>query len=590
MTTTTGSRATLTQTPAGPRDRRKVNSVVLLIATLAVMVVYFLPFLLLGSRSYITIHDNLDGEFVVNYLLVKTGTAFAFGSGAALGNIMNGLSRAALPSALNVGVLLFYIFSPAWAYIVNFILVHIVAFCGMFLLLRNHLLTEDRDYLLAGAISICFFLVPYYTTYGISVAGQPLLAYAFLNVRNGRRSWKDYLIIVLFSLWSDIALIAPFAVTALGLIMVIDWSRKHRLNKPFLGALTLLVACYAALQYPLIDSILGSHAWVSQRTAWNRWTDFSLSSNVRRTYELLCTTHYHTGSFATWPIIAAIVLALLLLIAKKRRAGMLDVLSITIAVICIEYGFYDWLARLAPASFNGSRFYFLLPALWMLVFALCLKELSRWKWLIPVIWFLVAIQAAMILKGNVEYRNNVSLLRGKQVYEPSFNRFYAEDLFGQIDKSIGKPKSSYRVVSIGMEPSVAQFNGFYTLDGYLTNYSLAYKHQFRKIIAKEIDKDAELRDYFDGWGNRCYVFSHETRFNTLCGGSTRYVLHDLDLDMDQFRAMGGEYVISAAYIEDSQRNGLALDKEFSSAHSFWHLYLYKVGEPDSGPNRRQIGR
>jgi hypothetical protein len=255
------------RTHAKLRAGRKSKSVALIVAVLTVMLAYFLPFLLLGSRSYITIHDNLDGEFVVNYLLVATGKAFAFGGGAALTDIMNGLPRAATPSALNLGVLLFYVFPPAWAYIVNFILVHIVAFCGMFLLLRKYVLPEDEDLLLAGAISLCFFLVPYYTTYGISVAGQPLLAYAFLNIRNDRRSWKECLIILIFPLWSDIALIAPFAVTALGLILAIDWIRSRRLNKPFLGALMLLVSGYIAVQYHLIDSILGSHTWVSQRTS-----------------------------------------------------------------------------------------------------------------------------------------------------------------------------------------------------------------------------------------------------------------------------------------------------------------------------------
>jgi hypothetical protein len=562
--------------PEGVLERVETKRLILLLVVFVTMATYFLPFLLLGSHSYITIHDNLDGEFVVNYLLVKTGTALSFGNSSTVANIMNGLPRAALPSGLNVTVLLFYVFTPAWAYIVNFILVHIVAFCGMFLLLRKHFLTKDDDYLLAGAIAICFFLVPYYTTYGISVAGQPLLAYAFLNIRNGQRNWKDYLIVLLFPLWSDIALIAPFAVSALALILAIDWVRSRSLNKPFLVALMLLVSAYGALQYQLVYSILGSHTFVSNRTSWNRWTDLNVSSNLRKTFELLPITQYHTGSFSTLPVIVAVGSALVLLVARKRRAGLLDVLAIAIALICLEYGFYDWLAWLAPRSFNASRYYFLLPLLWMLVFALSLKELKRDKWGFAIAWCLIAVQAGAILKFNTEYANNVGLLAGKHVYEPSFSRFFAQDLFGDIDRYIAKPKESYRVVTIGMHPTVAQFNGFYTLDGYLTNYSLAYKQRFRRIIWKELNKDSKLRDYFDGWGNRCYVFSSELGLNELCSGNNHYVLHNLDLDMEQVRAMGGEYVISAARIEDSAQNGLTLEKEFSSANSFWHLYLYHL--------------
>src|ERR1700751_2490805 len=113
---------------ACPPDRGKVNGRSLFIAAaLATMVVYFIPFLLLGNNSYITIHDTLDGEFVEKYLLVATGKALSLKRSATIDNIMNGLPRAALPSGLNVSVLLFCVFPPAWAYIVNCILVHVIA-------------------------------------------------------------------------------------------------------------------------------------------------------------------------------------------------------------------------------------------------------------------------------------------------------------------------------------------------------------------------------------------------------------------------------------------------------------------------------
>ena len=130
--------------------------------------------------------------------------------------------------------------------------------------------------------------------------------------------------------------------------------------------------------------------------------------------------------------------------------------------------------------------------LWMLVFALSVKELKRVRWGLAFAWCLIAIQAFVILEFNTEYKHTANILIGneKHVYEPSFDRFFAQDLFTDIDKYIGRPKESYRVVSIGMYAGIAEFNGFYTLDGYLNNYSLEYKRQFRKIIWKELDKSA----------------------------------------------------------------------------------------------------
>jgi len=231
-------------------------------------------------------------------------------------------------------------------------------------------------------------------------------------------------------------------------------------------------------------------------------------------------------------------------------------------------------------AFNGTRFYFLLPLLWMLLLAVSVQELQRKRWGLFAGWTLLIIQAIVLLKFNTEYANNVKLLAHRQVYEPSFKRFFAQDLFMQMDQYIGKPKQSYRVVSVGMFPAVPQFNGFYTLDSYQNNYPLSYKLQFRKIIAKELDKDEFLKNYFDGWGNRCYIFSSELGQNAMCFSGAHIVLHNLQLDTKQLRAMGCRYVISAVLIENSGDNGLTLEKEFYSRDSFWHIYLYSLQDAD----------
>lgn len=42
-------------------------------------------------------------------------------------------------------------------------------------------------------------------------------------------------------------------------------------------------------------------------------------------------------------------------------------------------------------------------------------------------------------------------------------------------------------------------HGFYTVDGYSNNYPLEYKHRFREVIAAELEKNEEVRVYFDLW-------------------------------------------------------------------------------------------
>ena len=79
--------------------------------------------------------------------------------------------------------------------------------------------------------------------------------------------------------------------------------------------------------------------------------------------------------------------------------------------------------------------------------------------------------------------------------------------------------------SLGISPAPALMHGFYTVDGYSNNYPLEYKHRFREVIAPEIEKNEEVRVYFDTWGNRCYLFNpvsythlraHETDSYLVC--------------------------------------------------------------------------
>ena len=65
----------------------------ILVAGLATMLAYFVPFLLLGNNSYITIHDNLDGELVAKYLLVATAKGLIFDGSAPMEGCDTGYLR-----------------------------------------------------------------------------------------------------------------------------------------------------------------------------------------------------------------------------------------------------------------------------------------------------------------------------------------------------------------------------------------------------------------------------------------------------------------------------------------------------------------
>ena len=107
------------------------------------------------------------------------------------------------------------------------------------------------------------------------------------------------------------------------------------------------------------------------------------------------------------------------------------------------------------------------------------------------------------IKTFLSYKKNV-------INEPSYKEFYDENLFDIIEKSISTSKrTNYNIVCIGLSPSILEYNGYHTLDGYFYQYPLSYKHKFRKIIEKELEKSSLLKSYYDDWGSRCYIFSSE---------------------------------------------------------------------------------
>lgn len=166
-----------------------------------------------------------------------------------------------------------------------------------------------------------------------------------------------------------------------------------------------------------------------------------------------------------------------------------------------------------------------------------------------------------------------SISRG---WDASINQFYAKDEFQQIKDYIGRPQKDYRVASIGIHPSISQENGFYTLDGYVNSYPLSYKAKFREIIAPELAKSPTLREYYDGWGNRVYIFVAELGKNYLFDKHSTKHIKNLELNTQAFKDMGGEYIFSALPIDNAAANHLHLEKVFDDKQAAWKIYLYRA--------------
>jgi hypothetical protein len=309
-----------------------------------------------------------------------------------------------------------------------------------------------------------------------------------------------------------------------------------------------------------------------------------LLAGLRSTVQFFLFGQYHASRFLRLAVLLAVGAKVLLAPAGQRltavrRFGPWLLLLLGLALFS---GFYPQLvARLqalvpAAGAFNFGRFHFLTPLIWFLVLALALRDLpGRWQ------QGVLGLQLLLGLAMNPEWLNNLRELAGQtKLNEPNYAAYVSQPLFEQVQQTIrqqtGLQPTQYRVACLGFPPAVAQLNNFYTLDSYQNNYPLAYKHQFRPLIAGELAKSPVLRAYFDAWGNRCYLFSAELGKDFRVGAFQRRVVQDFTFDTPNFRKLGGRYVLSAARLTHPALIGFRLVGIFHQADAYWQIYLYEA--------------
>jgi hypothetical protein len=225
---------------------------------------------------------------------------------------------------------------------------------------------------------------------------------------------------------------------------------------------------------------------------------------------------------------------------------------------------------------NLHRFDWLHPFMWFILFGLGLKIIYDYfskKGKLIVIGILL-----MQITYNFRMHEFV-----KNISTPSFNQYFAQDQFKKIKSFIGRRSDNYKVASVGLNPTIALFNGFKCVDAYLADYSLYYKSKFRKVIAPELERDPALRANFDVWGCRLYLFSsklggelgHSSKISGI--GKTPVPVY---FDLEALQDLGCDYLFSAYQLDFKDiRVKPKLIGIFKDENSAWDIFLYEI--PDS---------
>jgi hypothetical protein len=547
-----------------------------LLAALFIILLFVSPLYVLGENAHIRIHDNMDSNISWYRVLDRSGELFG-AVNATIPQVINGLPRGAYGTEFSGIVWLHAIFPSMMAYAISQTITRLMAFLGMYWLLRRHFVqSQDTPIIRVGA-SLAFALTPFWPSGMLSTLGQPLALYAFLNIRNREFSWRNWVIIILLPLYSSFVLGFFFFLTVVFFLWLRDVMIKRDWNPVFLGSIALMTFIYLMIEYRLV------YALVYSQEPTSREEFYSSKLELGRTLILICKNfiigHTHVMTLHTLLILPILYLALAVVLLSKsnptnRRFLLLFVLNVLLSVWYAFWFYKGWQPLKEKFTllntFNFARFHFLHPLVIYLGFALGLYILWRlgkiWRtW----IYLVLGVQILVLCMANEE-------LTYRFYGSPSFKQFYAVDLFERIDTYIGLPQHSYRVGSIGLHPAIAQYNGFYTLDTYNNYYPLTYKHQFRTIIAKELDKNHRLKTYFDKWGNRCYLFVSELGKKYDYDKHSTKKIHQLELNMNAFWAMGGRYIFSAVPIMNADEDQLLFLRSFDDPNSAWKIYVYEV--------------
>lgn len=572
-----------------------------------------IPYLILGLDSIVVYLDQLDGE-MISYILHSRHLF----QGNSFPEFMGGTDKSALVMPAPMCVLFFLSGHYFGAYVTMQLLGSLTGFCGMYLLGRD--LTGKQW--IGMIVGVLYAYLPFLPVYGLSQYGIPLLIWCFWQMQKGEKTVRCVIYSILYAFNSSLVLVG-FAVMGLLLLEMIC-QRKKKIRYPLIAWGAMLVV-YVLENLGLLLQILSGHGVVSHKSEYVLtpqpfldllWQGFTASGQHTQDF------HSYILFLAVGILISATVLCVKNHFTpmetrpstKKYLWVMCVLLGINFALSCAA-AFWGSSAGIAFRSqmqamkgFQLGRVLWVTSALWYMILACILgmgaelaesirstcekgrKNIFRLFNLIraaaiSVIGIVSCLTAARILLAS-NLKPNLQKVMDPGYSMLSYKDYYALDgVMDQVkeylDQVSGQDVSRYRVVSLGIDPAAAYYHGFYCLDGYSNNYSLDYKETFRKIIQPELDKSAYLTDYYDDWGNRCYLFSAEIPgYYTV--EKNGFYFQNYELNTQALRDLGGRYLLSAAYIMNAEEQGLYLMREdpFEVTDSYYRIFVYEVRGQD----------
>ena len=285
-----------------------------IVIALIIIALFVSPLFILGENAHIRVHDNLDSNLAWYKVLKESGEIFG-SLEAVIPQVMNGnLLRNAFGTEWSGIVWLHALFPTMLAYAISQTITRVFAFIGMYLLLRDHFLRSDEWIIISVGTALTFALTPFWPSGMLSTLGMPLALWAFLHIRNGRISWREYAVFSLLPLYSSIVLGMFFFLFAMGILWLIDVIKRKKHVISFLIALIYMSLVYMIVEYRLVYSFIFDDDPNSRDEYFH--TTLSLSRVIRLTFKNYVFGHTHVMTVHALIILPVLFIALLIIWKK----------------------------------------------------------------------------------------------------------------------------------------------------------------------------------------------------------------------------------------------------------------------------------
>lgn len=560
---------------------------------LALLLVYLSPLWLFPEEARFVVFDNLI-QIHWYKLLAESGQLLGPNE-AVVPGILGGLPRGVYYSEFFLPVWIWYFLKPLHAHCFHLILLHAVAYLSAWLLLRRHvwpLLGPACSPAPLPWLALLFALTPFWPNGGLTIAAQPLLLYAFLNVYKGPPRLSDWLIVALFSFCSLLILGNLFFMLLLAPALLAAWllEQRQRMKAQLpadwqkLGILTGAMALFTVVSI-LVEYRLFTMQFVENYQSIRlEFTNLYAGALNYKGYltEALLTLLDHHHHFVTYGTLWLLPFGLWALIAARQPErwwlGGVAIVSILLPLPDLIY-LWDALrahpAVLEKANSFTLRFAAMLPLCWLLCTGLTVGILYRRAIFRQVFFVFIAF---FVWQGFSKTEPNISRLgnplwpvRKDPIYENvffhtyfpmegpqyrayTFREYFNEALFIQIrERLFGQewPPSAH-VFCIGFDPSQAAFNRLTTADGLHVYYPLAYKKALKDVFAAELARLPGQADLFDGdfgrWGN---LFPYMDYFEKADPPALAPLLN-----VEAMKKLGVGYILSVVPLLNAEELGL----------------------------------